>query len=497
MKNQSRRQFPGMEVSSKWVEFQFWVNYCVAKQRDRVWLQSFPSNSDFSYFTGSTLSSPPLCLLAHRSPWSCLLVGEEGHSTIWAQTSWFSAPLCFPAALSLQQQRRQKYVSYFKKEQLDASQLRSQPSCVQSSHGTLITLFSFCSVVCQTSFGCSQCHQPFLPLRCVDGPEVKILFPWYCEVNPCRIWGMNWGNTQRRKHTLLLTMHKRQWIIRDFWAVITKNSHSARTNLGSHTLRFWCCLCSLSTRLLESRSKTKFLHPARTIEAASLESTQLEVRKINNHPRGEKKNAISDYDAQNETMNDLTTYSYLNHEYTLEQQYVHRDQLNQIRMTDWLASATLASSYLATIFNTKLWSLTIEQRQEIMFFIYLYKQETNSHSRSMIIAGSSTSLADNLITTTRKTSDAVMLTATASTGPIKKSSEWQLNLQLTTYIIGPLIQHALHFSIAFFRHSLLVYYGEIRRTADCCGGSMIRHALRLICGVASSSSHLGYAQNKA
>lgn len=184
------------------------------KTKRRDWLVRFPSNSDFSYFTGSTLSLPPLCLHAHHSPWSCLLVVEEGHSTIWAQTSLFSAPLCFLGALSLQRQRSQKYVSYFKKEQLDASRLRSKPSCVKSSHGTLITLFSFCSVVCQTGFGRSQCHQPFLPFCCVDSPEVKILFPWYCEVNPCRVWGMNWGNTQRKKHTLLLAMCRRQRIIK-------------------------------------------------------------------------------------------------------------------------------------------------------------------------------------------------------------------------------------------------------------------------------------------
>lgn len=175
-----------------------------------------PSNSHFSYSTGSTLSLPPLRLPAHRSPWSCLLVVEEGHSTVWAQTSWFSAPLCSPGALSLQQQRSQKYVSYFKTEQLNASRVRSgEPSFVKpKSHGTLVTLFSFCPVVSQTGFGCPQRHQPFLPLSCIDRPEVKVLFSWYCEVNPCRVWGMNWGNTQKGKtHIMLLTMCRRQQII--------------------------------------------------------------------------------------------------------------------------------------------------------------------------------------------------------------------------------------------------------------------------------------------
>lgn len=70
--------------------------------------------------------------------------------------------------------------------------------------------------------------------------------------------------------------------------------------------------------------------------------------------------------------------------------------------------------------------------QEVVLFIYLYKQETDSHSRNMIVAGSSTCMSDNLITTTRKTSDAVMLTATASNGPLKmpKSDNWTFNLPL-------------------------------------------------------------------
>lgn len=144
-----------MEVSSKWVGISILSELLCGKTKRKDWLQGFPSNSNFSYFTGSTLSLPLLCLHAHHSPWSCLLVVEEGHSTIWAQTSLFLAPLYFPGALSLQQQRSQKYMSYFKKEQLDVFRLRNKPSCVKSSHATLITLFSFCSVVCQTSFGCS------------------------------------------------------------------------------------------------------------------------------------------------------------------------------------------------------------------------------------------------------------------------------------------------------------------------------------------------------
>lgn len=67
-----------------------------------------------------------------------------------------------------------------------------------------------------------------------------------------------------------------------------------------------------------------------------------------------------------------------------------------------------------------------------MLLIYLYKQDTDSHSRNMIVAGSSTSLTDNLITATRKTSDAVMLTATALNGPLKtsKSNNGTFNLPL-------------------------------------------------------------------
>lgn len=41
------------------------------------------------------------------------------------------------------------------------------------------TLFSLCSVICKASFGCSKCHQPFLPLSCIDGSEVKVLLSWY------------------------------------------------------------------------------------------------------------------------------------------------------------------------------------------------------------------------------------------------------------------------------------------------------------------------------
>lgn len=41
--NQSRRQFPEMEVSSKWVEFQFSVNYCVAKQRGGTGCKGSPA----------------------------------------------------------------------------------------------------------------------------------------------------------------------------------------------------------------------------------------------------------------------------------------------------------------------------------------------------------------------------------------------------------------------------------------------------------------------
>lgn len=53
------------------------------------------------------------------------------------------------------------------------------------------TFFSLCSIVCQTRFGWSQCHQPLLPLCCIDSSEVKVLLSGYSQVNSCRVWGMN------------------------------------------------------------------------------------------------------------------------------------------------------------------------------------------------------------------------------------------------------------------------------------------------------------------
>lgn len=67
------------------------------------------------------------------------------------------------------------------------------------------------------------------------------------------------------------------------------------------------------------------------------------------------------------------------------------------------------------------------------------------YSRNGVAARSSASLPDNPVTTTRKTSDAVMLTATASNGPPKTETGDNLHGALTAYIVGPLVQHALHF----------------------------------------------------
>ncbi len=57
------------------------------------------------------------------------------------------------------------------------------------------TFFSLRPIVCQASFGSAKCHQPFLPLGCIDGFEVKVLLSWYGQVNSCGVSGMNYEKT--------------------------------------------------------------------------------------------------------------------------------------------------------------------------------------------------------------------------------------------------------------------------------------------------------------
>lgn len=79
------------------------------------------------------------------------------------------------------------------------------------------TFFSLCPVVCKASFGCSQCHQPFLPLGCVDGSEVKVLLSRDGQVNSSGVRGVNLKHKARRTvktsskcHPVLT--HRLEWI---------------------------------------------------------------------------------------------------------------------------------------------------------------------------------------------------------------------------------------------------------------------------------------------
>jgi hypothetical protein len=58
----------------------------------------------------------------------------------------------------------------------------------QRSH---LTFLSLGSVVCEAGLCRSQCDQPFLPLRCVDGSEVEVLFSRDGQVNSCEVRGVD------------------------------------------------------------------------------------------------------------------------------------------------------------------------------------------------------------------------------------------------------------------------------------------------------------------
>lgn len=66
---------------------------------------------------------------------------------------------------------------------------------------TTLTFLSLGSVVCEAGFCSPQRHKPFLPLCCINCPEIKVLFSWNDQINPSEIRWVNYNEEggQRRR----------------------------------------------------------------------------------------------------------------------------------------------------------------------------------------------------------------------------------------------------------------------------------------------------------
>lgn len=67
------------------------------------------------------------------------------------------------------------------------------------------TSLFFGSSVNESSFGASQSHQPLLPLCCIHRFHIKMLLPWYDQLQPRVVSWVNWGKHEEVKNYIRIT----------------------------------------------------------------------------------------------------------------------------------------------------------------------------------------------------------------------------------------------------------------------------------------------------